>query len=205
MTFERYTKGEARQLTPRWTIVLSKSRAEWQVYRGLLWQGLHAYYPFTIDDARHGHWIQPVPKPLFPGYLFARSTGAVDLATIRKTIGVRDMLKSSGETVLLTEAQFRPMKARCEELIKAGEPSPDEPVIIDIGDLVTVPSGRPLEGLPAIVTGIDNHGNIEVSLGSFRTSFPRAELVASFAASERSRPSHGQTRNTQAKHKRAAA
>lgn len=170
-----------------WTVVLSLAKAEWQVYRALLWQSVDAYYPFVLDDARYGRWLQPVLKPQFPGYLFAKIARRSDIETIRKSIGVRDLLRSGQELVMLSEAQFREIKTRCDEIHAAGLPKRAEGLTLDVGEIVQVPFG-PFVGAPAIVRTLDKAGRIEAQLGPFVVTFNVSDLALPNMTPVRGRP-----------------
>lgn len=170
-----------------WLIFLSFSGAEWAAYRGLLRQGIEAYYPYFFETARHGRWQQPVGKPQFPGYLFARHPLAGLRTVVERTAGIRNVLTSGGNVVCLTDQQFEEIKQRCDKTCQEGMPKPDEIRILQIGDAIEVPYG-PFVGAPAIIRTIDNSGRIEAQLGPFTITCSLSELAPANVPSVRVGP-----------------
>lgn len=169
-----------------WLIFLSFAGAEWQAYRSLLRQGIEAYYPYFLDDARRGRWAQPVGKPQFPGYLFGHLSPSGIEDVIRVSPGVRAVLRNEHRIVELTGDQFSTINRRCEIAYRQGLPKADPIRILHVGELIAIPSG-PLKNAPAIIKSLDKSGRIEVDCGQFRVSFHRSELAAADAESVRGR------------------
>lgn len=167
-----------------WSIAVTFAGAEWQAYRGLLRQGITSYYPMTWDDARRGRWAQAVGRPQFPGYLFAAVDAGESFEPIRKSVGVRDLLRQGQDVVLISNTQIETIKARCDERYNASIPKRIDSAKWKPGDLISIPHG-PFMGVPAIIKTIDKSRNVCATIGNLDVVFRIAaahKSVREFAA-----------------------
>jgi transcription antitermination factor NusG len=154
----------------RWIVPLSFASAEWQAYRFLLSQGIEAYLPYVMASARRNRWDQGIVRPQFPGYLFACLSGKQNFETIRKTIGVRELLRSGPDVVLISQKQMDDIRAHCEERARESMPRRVKLDEWKVGDVRPVPYG-PYVGTPVQIETIDKSGEISASMGSLRITF----------------------------------
>lgn len=153
-----------------WSIPLTFAAAEWQAYRGLLRQGITSYYPHTLDDARRGRWAQPVGRPQFPGYLFAAVDAGESFEPIRKSVGIRDLLRQGQEVVLISDREMNSIKTICDERYNDSVPKRIDSAKWKPGDLISIPSG-PFMGVPAIIKTIDKSRNVCATIGNLDVVF----------------------------------
>lgn len=154
---------------PNWTILLTHAQAEWQVYNTLIKQGVDCILPCALASSRRGRWAQGVVRPLYPGYLFARAE--VSLDTLRRTPGVRDILRTGPRIVFLTPAEAETMRAHARQALDDSRPRRLDVLRLKPGDVIAIPEG-PFAGTPAIVEGVDKSGMVRASIGQLQICFP---------------------------------
>lgn len=157
------------EVTP-WVVVLTFAQAEWQAYRNLLRHGVKSFLPYTLGTARRGRWDQGVVRPQYPGYLFAKLGPEANTETIRKVVGVRDLLKAGHRLVYMTEAEIKACRVQWLEDYRQHLPQLARRVVLWPGKWVKVPTG-PLEGAPCQIQNIDKSGRISASIGRLQVTF----------------------------------
>lgn len=170
--------------TTRWICLLCWSSAEWHVFNTVRRAGHRAFYPYMIHTARHGRWDQPIPKPQYPGYIFAGWEHGTSMEPLRRTIGVRDILRTGPDVVIISGRDMASFANRWRETYRESFPHRVVYDRVSVGDWIKVPDGFPFAGIPARIDTIDNHGQITASLGTLKVKFPTSALPKSV----RSRP-----------------
>lgn len=162
-------------MTPTsWTILLTHSQAEWQVYCALLKRGVDCILPYTLGSSRRGRWAQGVVRPLYPGYLIVRLDLRLD--TLRSTTGVREVLRIGPKPVFMAESEADRFKAHARDALDGSVPRRENVLWLKPGDVVPVPDG-PFAGVPAIVQEVDKAGNVRASIGQLQITFAAGGTV----------------------------
>jgi transcription antitermination factor NusG len=154
----------------RWFVAQTYAGAEWQTHRALLRRGIESYLPHFVADTRRGRWVQATLKPQFPTYLFAGLAPGANMHEILSTLGVREIVRSTGEIVSLTDEQFKNIRFHCEVRKDAAAPRRTEIRRWKPGDVVPMPCG-PFLGVPVQIRRIDKSGRISASMGSLSVTF----------------------------------
>lgn len=164
-----------------WTVVLTQAQAEWQVYCALLKQGFEVLLPWTLHSARHGRWARGVVRPIYPGYLFLRLDASLE--AVKRTPGVRDLLKlDGGRVVMLGAAEIDRLRGEWLALHNEAMPRRVDVIRLKVGDIVRVPAG-PLLGLPVYISAIDKSGFVTANLGQLVVTFHRSACDSSVRGS----------------------
>lgn len=175
------------EATP-WVVVLTHGGAEWQAFTNLTRHGVEALLPYTIGNARRGHWVQGVVRPTYPGYLFAQLSVSVE--KIRKASGVRDLLRFGERLVYVSAEEVESCRAAWLEAYREALPHVRRKIVFQPGEWVRMVSG-PFEGLPVRVERVDKSGMVCASLGKLQVNFHQSEA----AKSERGRAKPAGTPN----------
>lgn len=160
----------------RWVVVLTFAQAEWQAYTNLLRHGVEAFLPYTVGTVRRGRWHQGIIRPQFPGYLFAALAGRVNTETIKRAIGVRDLLKVPEGLVYVRPDEVDSCKRHWAKAYRESLPHPRRKLVLNPGDWVEIPEG-PLVGTPVCVERVDKSGIVWASLGKLQVSFHLDDAV----------------------------
>jgi transcription antitermination factor NusG len=132
----------------QWFVIWAESRAEKKVSKRLQSMGLSVWLPVVSERHRWSDRWKDVECPLFPGYLFARASGA-DWHRILRTPGVLTVITENGKPAVLSDAFVAALR---DAIGRSGaEPeSVDESVDYAVGDEVIVLEG-PLLGVRGVV------------------------------------------------------
>lgn len=169
----------------RWVCLLCWSTAEWQVFVTIQRAGYDARYPHLTDTARRGRWQQPVVKPQYPGYVFARWEPGQSLEPIRQTIGVRDVLRVGADVVIIPDAVMSDFERKWRAVHDEAFPHRHHVERPEVGTWVAVPATYPFAGVPACIEAIDKNGQITASLGTLTVRFPVSALPIGVRGSPR--------------------
>ncbi len=90
-----------------WAVIRSKPNKEVFVRDFLGSDGFEVYLPFITQK---GKWFKP--KPLFPGYLFAKISPRFELSKVRKSPNVLCPLKFSDQLAILEDETVEFFKGR---------------------------------------------------------------------------------------------
>jgi transcriptional antiterminator RfaH len=97
-----------------WAVLRSQPRRETLAARALTARGIESYLPWLSGPQ------SDAPKPLFPGYLFARLTpGSDELLRVRSAPGVSYLLPRGGEPALLPQPFIETLRE--QEQVRATE------------------------------------------------------------------------------------
>ncbi len=135
--------------TPNWYAVYTKPRQEPVARWNLENQGFEVFLPMALNPyQRVSKRNEDRTEPLFPRYLFLRAVPEVqNLATVRSTRGVVNLVRSGHELVTVPEAIVDGLLAR-------RDPETDlialDPAELDVGDQVRVFDG-PFAGAEGIL------------------------------------------------------
>jgi transcriptional antiterminator RfaH len=140
---------------PNWFAVISKPRQEQTALENLQRQGFECFLPMAENPyQRRSKRNKPIVEPLFPRYLFLKAIAShQNLAPVRCTKGVLNMVRFGTELAVVPEAVIRAIRACVSPetgLIKI------EPVAIRTGDRVRIFDG-PLAGINGVVQ--ETNGN----------------------------------------------
>lgn len=160
------------QPSTKWLIAMPFAGAEWQAHTSMLNHGVRSFLPYLLGSARRGRWCQGVVRPLFPGYVFAAMDGDTTTEMVRRSVGIRELLRGRDGLVFMSPSQIAALKAAWLREYRAVGPVLKRKPVIRPGDFVAVPYG-PFQGVPAQVDTIDKSGNICASVGHFTVTFNR--------------------------------
>lgn len=166
----------------KWLIAMPFAGAEWQAHTGLLHHGVRSFLPYLLGSARRGRWCQGVVRPLFPGYVFAAMDGDTTTEMVRRSVGIRELLRGRDGLVFMSPSQIAALKAAWLREYRAVGPVLKRKPMIRAGDFVAVPDGA-MAGVPAQVATIDKSGNICAYVGQLRVTFHRDAVHKSVRAS----------------------
>ena len=94
-----------------WFALLTRSNFEQTVYNTIVKKHIHAFLPKIKRKSRRKDRNLTIETPLFPGYLFVRSTtAAADQLRILKTIGAVRILGNRAGPVPIPESQVDSLK-----------------------------------------------------------------------------------------------
>ena len=131
-----------------WFVIWTESRAEKKVEARLAALGLSPWLPTVKERHQWSDRWKEVVRPLFPGYLFARSR-SVEWHEVLRTPGVLTVVKREGRPALLADAFVAGLRDAIE---RNGADPESVPQAVDYaaGDEVIVQDG-PLKGFRGIV------------------------------------------------------
>ena len=131
-----------------WFLIWTESRAEKKVEARIAAMGLSPWLPTVTERHRWSDRWREVVRPLFPGYLFAR-TRSVEWHKVLRTPGVLTVVKREGRPALLADSFVAGLRDAIERNGVALEPV-TEAADYHPGDEVIVQDG-PLKGVRGTV------------------------------------------------------
>jgi transcription antitermination factor NusG len=170
------------QSSAKWLIALPFAGAEWQAHTSLLRHGVKSFLPYLLGSSRRGRWNQGVVRPLFPGYVFAELDGATTTEQVRRSLGIRELLRGRDGLIFMSPSQIADLRKAWLKEYRAVGPRLNRKQNIKPGDFVAVPYG-PLQGVPAQVEAIDKSGTISACIGSITVTFSRDAVQQTVRAS----------------------
>jgi transcriptional antiterminator RfaH len=156
-----------------WYVAQLKPNGLLRAQRNLKQQDFHSFNPSRVETISVRNTRKPLPRPLFPGYLFVQfQSGQNGWQTINSTRGVaRLILNDFRNPRPLPSAFMAELMARCDI---AGAMKPPEN--IKPGDRIRVLSG-PFADLVTTVEQLDKDSRIQVLIDlmgrSVNTSLPK--------------------------------
>jgi transcriptional antiterminator RfaH len=142
-----------------WAVVKAQPHRERVAVENLERQGFRTYCPVILRQRRRGRQMQPVPKPLFPGYLFVRLDPDVQpWRPMLSTLGVRTVICSGERPSLIEDAFVEGLKVREHDGVIV---HPDRPY--QVGQQVRMAGGA-FDGLVATVIGMREKDRLTVLL-----------------------------------------
>ncbi|WP_321495856.1 UpxY family transcription antiterminator [uncultured Desulfobacter sp.] len=97
--------------TPLWFALLTRSNFEQTVYSRICQKNIDAFLPRTRKPSKRKDRKLMIETPLFPGYVFVKSTSApVDQLPILKTVGAVRLLGNSAGPLPVPEHQIESLK-----------------------------------------------------------------------------------------------
>lgn len=104
---------DAKDAPSSWAVVNTHANQEHIALEHLARQKFVAYCPVILRRRAHARRVESVPRPLFPGYLFAR----VDLASggwrpILSTVGVRNLVRFGQSLGVIDDGFICELRAR---------------------------------------------------------------------------------------------
>lgn len=170
----------------KWVVVLPYAQAEWQVYTGLLRQGIRSFLPYSVSGSRRGRWMQGIVRAQYPGYLFAALEEGQSVESIKRIVGVREILKNEKGLVFITAEQIADCRKKWLVEYRKTAPRLIRRPRVSPGDWLPTPSG-PMVGLPCQVQSIDKSGTIVASLGTWQVTF-HLSAVSEYAVRGSAKP-----------------
>ncbi len=145
---EQRPRAESALYVPAWYAVHTRSRHEQVVHDQLVGKGTEVFLPKLEVWSRRTDRRLRIKVPMFPGYLFVRTTLHPDKQlSILKTVGVVRMVGFDGQPAQVDPREIDSLKI----LIDSGAPiSPTENY--RIGDLVRIVAG-PFKGVVGRLVG----------------------------------------------------
>lgn len=124
-----------------WFVIWAESRAEKKVAQRMAAIGLSSWLPIVKERHRWSDRWREVECPLFPGYLFAKTTNA-DLHKILRTPGVLTVVKEDGKPALLADSFVTSLRDAIgregtvpEPITERDDYAPGDEVIVQAGVL----------------------------------------------------------------------
>ena len=179
-------------MSRKWFLVATYSGAEWQAFNTLLDRGIPALYPRVIKSPRRGRWQQAQFAPQYPGYLFAGLDQGTSLETIKRVIGVKELVRNGNDVVIISPAEVSAFRKRW--LKEWRQHLPRRRIITPIlpGDTIAIPSGA-FSGMPARIRTIDKSGFAVAQLGNLEVSFHVSALHQGVRDRPKALPTHSHT------------
>jgi transcriptional antiterminator RfaH len=127
----------------RWYVVSTKPRQELRAASNLLAWNVETFYPRLkrAGGARRGDEPVQLPRPLFPGYIFARFDADAMLNKVRFTRGVNGVVCFGDRAAPVEDAVIEIIRRRQDE---SGQ------VVIGEGPRAAPPTGGPLMSFAAM-------------------------------------------------------
>lgn len=156
--------GEAPSDPQRWLALWTKSRAEKAVSRNLEAVGVVGWLPSLPVRRRWSDRWKTVDVPLFPGYVFARSSARTWSALLGLP-GVLAVVRQGKLPAWIHEDQIAELKFGVERMLASGsiDERPEVVEFVGIGDRVRVDDG-PMAGLVGVVREIRGSRRILIGL-----------------------------------------
>ena len=173
-------------MSKRWLLVSTYSGAEWVAFCTLPDRGIPALFPRLIRSARRGRWLQASFAAQFPGYVFAALDDGASIESIKRVIGVREIVRNGHDVVTISPNEIAVFRNRWLKEFRRHAPRRKIIVPIRFGDAIQIPAGA-FAGTPALITSIDKSGFATASLGALQASFHVSALQQSGRISAPSR------------------
>lgn len=141
-----YSASSDEAQSAAWFVIWTESRAEKKVEQRIAALGLSPWLPTVKERRRWSDRWRDVILPLFPGYLFAR-TSAVEWHKVLRTPGVLTVVKHEGRPALLADSFVTDLRNAIER-----EGTAPEPVDYSPGDEIVIVQEGPLKGLRGVVS-----------------------------------------------------
>lgn len=170
--------GETQQDGDRelWYACRTRARAEKKVDRLLTAAGVVSYLPLVERLRAWSDRSKRVQFPLFPGYVFARSTRAA-LPDIVRTPSLIEIVRVNGAATPIREAEIESIRALVLGSGSIGEEPMAHEYLIH-GQEVRVVQG-PFQGMQGILTEVRGRTRIVVRLAAIRQAVS-VEMAANF-------------------------
>ncbi len=136
-----------------WLVIWTASRAEKVVESRLMAMGIQAWTPKLVERRKWSDRWREVVTPLFPGYVFARTT-AGHWSHLLRICGVLTVVKEGGQPALLSDSFISCLRNAIERGGTMIEKI-TEPVKFRAGDEVVVQEGV-LAGIRGVVRQAKN-------------------------------------------------
>jgi len=142
-----------------WIVVNTRPHAEPTALENLRRQAFDAYCPMLCKRRSHARSVSMVLRPLFPGYLFARS-GATSRRwrPMLSTYGVRNVVRAGEEPSLIEHGFIASLKAR---EIDGAIVRPAR--AYEVGQRVQI-AGGPFDGIVTTIIDLEEEDRIVVLL-----------------------------------------
>ena len=138
--------NEAPQLATRWIAIHTHPHREHVAIENLVRQKFSVYCPMELKRVRHARRTQDVPRPIFPGYIFAEIAPDLTLwRPILSTFGVRNLIRIGDRPAFVDDDFIQGLKGR---EINGVVTKPQRPY--EIGQEVRL-NGGPFDGLIATI------------------------------------------------------
>lgn len=146
------TSGNA----PNWMCLRVRSQSEFQVRDDLVRLGFDVFLPTWTEQVRWSDRVKTITRPLFPGYVFARTAEPLGIFAIIATRGVIQILPNSHKPAEITDEEIENVKRVCASGLTL------VPCAFAAGDSVLIESG-PLAGVSGVV--MRTRGALNVIVG----------------------------------------
>ena len=145
---------------PQWYACYTRARHEKKVDGLLRQRGVESFLPLVSRQSQWHDRKKTVARPLFPSYVFARSTlDALGLAL--STPGVATVVRTAGEPTPIPDQEIENVR-RFAAALSSTEAQPELVPLLERGQRVRIISG-PFEGVEATV--VEQRGRQRVLLG----------------------------------------
>lgn len=156
---------QARSGEPRWYACRTRARSEKKVGQLLTAAGVVCYVPLVERLRQWSDRSKQVKFPLFPGYVFARSS-LETLPQIVRTPNLIEVVRVDGQPTPVRDEEIEAVRSLVDGAHRMGvEPSAHDYLVR--GQEVQVTQG-PFEGLRGILTEVRGKARIVVRLEAIR-------------------------------------
>ena len=160
----------------QWYACRTRARAEKKVDRLLAATGVTSYLPLIERLRTWSDRSKRVSFPLFPGYVFARSTLA-SLPEIVRTPSLIEIVRVNGAPTPIRESEIESIRSLVEGSAAIGEEPAAHDYLVQ-GQEVQVIQG-PFQGMQGILTEVRGRTRIVVRLAAIRQAVS-VEMAANF-------------------------
>lgn len=135
-----------QQFAMRWIAINTHPHREHVAIENLVRQKFSVYCPMELKRVRHARRTQDVPRPIFPGYIFAEVAPDLTLwRPILSTFGVRNLIRTGDRPAFVDDGFIQGLKGR---EIDGVITKPQRPY--EVGQEVRL-NGGPFDGLIATI------------------------------------------------------
>lgn len=134
------------QFAMRWIAINTHPHREHVAIENLIRQKFAVYCPMELKRVRHARRTQDLPRPLFPGYIFAEVMPDLALwRPILSTYGVRNLIRTGDRPAFVDHGFIQGLRAREIDGVIAKPPRP-----FAVGQEVRL-NGGPFDGIIATI------------------------------------------------------
>ncbi len=139
-----------------WMCLRVRSRFEFQVAADLERMRIEVFLPTWNEQVLWSDRTRTITRPLFPGYVFARTASPLAVFAVLATRGVVQILPNSHKPAEITDQEIDTVRRACESGLTL------VPCEFAAGDSVLIESG-PLAGVSGVV--VKTRGALNVVVG----------------------------------------
>jgi transcription antitermination factor NusG len=162
-TFRKSTMTKSETTGRRWLAVYTRSRHESAVAEQFQQKGLEALLPKYCRLSRWSDRIQRIETPLFPSYVFVRTSDG-ERSRVLQTAGVVRVVCCAGKPVTLSEPEIERLRL-CAADPHAVEPHP----YLRVGQRVRVKHG-PFQNWEGVLVKKKNSTRLVITVEQIRKS-----------------------------------